>query len=203
MWDNQADRWRLIGFTKKLMAEPPYRVELGAMFPYLFGGGIDQQVEEAVYGWLAAVEHRHGAAHVEFKLRDGIPTLIEINPRLGGDQIRELMMRTYGFDAIAAYLDLHLGKPTPRPSAVPDGGYATSYYLTPPRPGLIERVLPPPDSEHPGIVRSALTSKPFQAGGVRDNDDRLGYVISHAPTFEDSLKQAEQYMSAVELVYSR
>ncbi|MCH0538721.1 ATP-grasp domain-containing protein [Streptomyces sp. MUM 203J] len=202
MWDDHTDGWRILGFTKKLMAELPYRVELGAMFPYHFETAEDDEsVARVVVSWLDAVGHRRGAAHVEFKIVNGVPAMIEINPRLGGDQIRELMRLTIGQDSIDLYTRLYLGLPARDPSPDARGGYATSFYLTPRRTGLVTSVTPP--SELPaGIVRSTFTSERMQIRGVVDNDDRLGYAISWADEFDTSLAIAESYLASVEVQYA-
>ncbi|MFF6980250.1 ATP-grasp domain-containing protein [Streptomyces sp. NPDC008343] len=202
MWDDRTDGWRFLGFTKKLMAELPFRVELGAMFPYRFATAEeDARIAQVVVDWLAAVGHRRGAAHVEFKIVDGVPALIEINPRLGGDQIRELMRLTIGHDSVDLYTRLYLGLPPSEPAGDARGGYATSLYLTPRRTGLITSVTPP--SELPaGIVRSTFSSGPMQINGVVDNGDRIGHAISWADEFDTSLVVAEAYLSRVEVNYA-
>jgi len=201
IWDDGLDEWRMLGFTKKLMARPPFRVELGAMFPYRFGDPHeDARIADVVRQWLTAVRHERGAAHVEFKLVNGVPALIEINPRLGGDQIRELIRLTTGEDAIDLYTRLYLGMPASAPDPAARGGYATSLYLTPPKAGLVASVTPPVTLP-PGIIRSNFVTKPFAAGGVVDNDDRLGYAIAWAPDFDASLRAAEDYVATVDVRY--
>jgi biotin carboxylase len=208
VWSREEDGWLFLGFTKKLMAEPPYRVELGAMFPYVFGAGQDLYVENVVRSWLAAIGHEHGAAHVEFKLVDGEPALMEVNPRLGGDQIRELMLLTRGIDSIGMYLRAQLGL-YPGTSLHPDAEgtpphvdrkYATILYLTPPRVGRINHVRPP-QSADPRVVRHSLTTGPFTSRGVIDNDDRLGYVITIAAEFDESYRVAKDFMEQVKVEY--
>ncbi|KAK1180122.1 ATP-grasp domain-containing protein [Streptomyces sp. NBS 14/10] len=202
IWDDRTDGWRFLGFTKKLMAELPFRVELGAMFPYHFGTAEeDARIVRVVVDWLAAVGHRRGAAHVEFKIVDGVPALIEINPRLGGDQIRELMRVTIGDDVVDLYTRLYLGLPPGEPVGDVRGGYATSLYLTPRRTGLITSVTPPPELPA-GILRATFTSGPMQNNGVVDNGDRLGHAISWADEFNASLAVAEAYLSQVEVKYA-
>ncbi|MDX3434230.1 ATP-grasp domain-containing protein [Streptomyces sp. ME01-18a] len=202
IWDDRTDGWRFLGFTKKLMAELPFRVELGAMFPYHFGSAEeDAGIARVVVDWLTAVGHRWGAAHVEFKLVDGVPALIEINPRLGGDQIRELMRLTIGHDAIDLYTRLYLGLPPGESAGGARGGYATSLYLTPRRTGLITSVTPP-SGLPAGIVRSTFASEPVQINGVVDNGDRLGHAIAWADGFDSSLGIAEEYLSRVEVKYA-
>lgn len=202
IWDESIGEWRLLGFTKKLMAEPPFRVELGAMFPYSFGDTpTDAAVAGIVRRWLAAVGHRFGAAHVEFKMVNGIPALIEINPRLGGDQIRELIRMTIGEDPIDLYTRLYLGLPPSSPDQSARGGYATSFYLTPKRNGLVTSVTPPTTTP-PAIMRSQFIEHEFQVNGVRDNDDRLGYVLSWAKTFDGSYTAASDYLDAVDVRYA-
>jgi biotin carboxylase len=201
IWDTTVQDWRLLGFTKKLMAELPFRVELGAMFPFHFGSEQeDERVAQIVREWLSAAGHRYGAAHVEFKMADGLPALIEINPRLGGDQIRELIRLTTGDDPIDLYTRLYLGLPPAPPVPEARGGYATSKYLPPPRPGLITKVSPP--REFPGVIRSSFVSKPFTAREVIDNDDRLGYTITWADNFDTSLAIASEYLEMIDVQYS-
>jgi len=200
MWNSLRGQWQLLGYTKKLMAAPPYRVEQGAIFPYSFGDELDGHIERVVYSWLEAVGHRYGAAHVEFKVVDGKPALMEINPRLGGDQIRDLMLHTRGFDSINLYLHLYV---QPGEDILPgpaNGGIATSFYMLPPRTGQIRRVIPPAEPM-PGILRSHFSRGPLTMTGITDNDDRLGYVIAHANNLDLSLAYAESFVQQVAVEY--
>lgn len=201
IWDNVRERWQLLGYTRKLLGPPPSPVETGAMFPHWFTPALDARIEATVYDWLAAVGHRHGSAHVEFKVRGDDIHLIEINPRLGGDQIRDLIRLTGGVDPIEMYLDLALGNAV-EISRVPDTGtVATSFYKLPPRVGRIVSVTAPRDYSG-GIVRHSLSNEEMNVSGVRDNDDRLGYVISVADSPETSLAQAEEFMDGVDVEYA-
>ena len=200
MWDNTRHRWQLLGYTRKLLGPPPAPVETGAMFPHRFESDLDRRVEETVYAWLDAIGHRNGAAHVEFKIDGDDVFLIEINPRLGGDQIRDLIRLAGGKDPIEMYLGLALGMPVEVSRVTSPECVATSFYKLPPRPGLITSVRPPSELAS-GIVRHSLVES-MNISGIRDNDDRLGYVISTAPDPGKSLALAEEFMDQVQVEYA-
>ncbi|WP_176947128.1 ATP-grasp domain-containing protein [Lentzea fradiae] len=200
MWDTVRGRWQLIGYTKKLLGPPPFPVETGAVFPYFFEPEFDRVVEETVYAWLAATGHRHGSAHVEFKVDGDSVALIEINPRLGGDQIRDLIRLTSGVDPIDLYMGLYLGRDVRVERAPRTGRYATSFYKLPARLGRVVSVRAP-EGDYEGVVRSNLTTQPMDVTGVRDNDDRLGYVITTADDFDRSIRLAELFMDDVAVEY--
>jgi len=206
MWDNTRHGWQLLGYTRKLLGPPPAPVETGAMFPHWFEPALDARVEQTVYAWLEAVGHRYGSAHVEFKIcGDGATdrdiALIEINPRLGGDQIRDLIRITGGVDPIELYLDLALGNPVEVKRVMTRNAVATSFYKLPPALGRVISVVAP-EIPMPGVVRHSLMVGEMTIDGVRDNDDRLGYVICVASDAEKSLAIAQEFMENVTVEYA-
>ncbi len=202
MWDGLRDCWQLIGYTKKLLAPQPSTVETGAVFPYFFESALDRHIEGLVYRWLAAIGHRWGSAHVEFKVAADTATLIEVNPRLGGDQIRDLIRLTSGVDTIELYLDLAMGDPQPVGRVDVRNRAATSLFKLPERTGRILSV-DPPERPPPGVVRHRLAKGPITIDGLRDNDDRLGYVITEGDSVTDSRRRADDFMAEVRVEYAR
>lgn len=200
MWDSVRGRWQLLGYTRKLLAPPPAPVETGAVYPYFFDETLDKAIESTVYAWLAAVGHRHGSAHVEFKVDGKNIALIEINPRLGGDQIRDLIRLAGNADPIEMYLDLALGKDVRVERTAPRQIFATSLYKLPPKPGKIMAVRAPERIDK-NVIRHSLMSSPAEFDGIRDNDDRLGYVITRGASAEEAVCTAEEFMSQVEVEY--
>ena len=196
LWDTERHRWQLVGYTKKLLGPPPFPIETGAVFPYFFPEELDSAIERTVYGWLAATGHRYGSAHVEFKVDGDRVRLIEINPRLGGDQIRDLIKISSGFDTIDAYLRLYLGERVAVRRAPSAGRVATILFKLPEAPGLYQ-CQEPDSADFPGYVRSSFSKTPVEIRSLRDNDDRLGYVITLGADVEESEARARRYVDAV------
>jgi len=51
-----------------------------------------------------------GPVHIDCIVSDGIPHIIELNPRIAGSFICEVVRDSYGFDAVASLLDKLLGR---------------------------------------------------------------------------------------------
>jgi biotin carboxylase len=81
---------------------------VGHVFPAQLPPVTVRLIGQQVRAWLAAVGLVAGAAHVEFRLHGGCARLIEINPRLPGGQITELVRWCTGIDLVEKYLDFHL-----------------------------------------------------------------------------------------------
>ncbi|WP_158895824.1 ATP-grasp domain-containing protein [Amycolatopsis anabasis] len=108
VWNPEAANWTMCGITRKLLGPEPHFVEVGHIFPAPLDHAVTDEVARRVATWLAAVELRCGAVHIEFRLTEAGPWLIEINPRLPGGHITELVRLCTGIDMVAAYLSFHL-----------------------------------------------------------------------------------------------
>lgn len=72
----------------------------------------------------AAMDITMGVTHVEFRLRDGEPLLLEAAARMGGGPIYRSVQLSTGVDMVEAALDLAMGRTPliePRPDPVPVG----------------------------------------------------------------------------------
>jgi biotin carboxylase len=179
-WDKASDGWRIAGITKKLLGPPPYFVECGHLFPAPLAAALRVTIEERVLSWLSAVGLRCGAAHVEFRLKGDNPYLIEINPRLPGGHITELVRWCTGIDLIAYYLSFHLpGLPLTDPGQAQFSTAAVRFFLS-------SEVAGSADANR--LERHFATMLTFQRGKIqvsestailepRSNYDRRGYAM--------------------------
>jgi biotin carboxylase len=62
-------------------------------------------VREVVSKALRALEIRNGPAYLQIKIRDGVPYVIEVTPRLDGCHLWRLVKMAYGVDLLGATLD--------------------------------------------------------------------------------------------------
>jgi biotin carboxylase len=201
IWDAGAGRWHLLGFTETILGDRPYCQEAAHVFPARLDEATAAKALATVERWLGAVGHRGTAAHVEFKLTaTGEPALMEINPRLGGGELRRLIGRTLRADVVDMYQRLWRGLPVTLPATARPGEYAVVRYLAPPRPGKVLAVAPPP-GDIPGVADYHVA--PIAGTGRKVSPlSRLGWVITIASDASDALASALAFHRATSFLYS-
>jgi biotin carboxylase len=167
---------RILGITRKHLSAPPHFVELGHDFPAVLSATERDAIEECVLRGLDAVGYDFGPAHTEVRLPAKGPVIVEINPRLAGGMIPELVRLATGIDLLDAYLRALAGQ---TPSVAPTRERTASIrFLVAPHAGTLE--APPRYDdllELPGVDRIELTKKSGAVSAPRNAYDRLGYVI--------------------------
>jgi hypothetical protein len=197
LWDDQAQAWRLLGFAETLLSQPPKCKELAHVFPARLDPDTAKLAEETVLEWLDATGHRGTAAHVEFKIDDeGRPALMEINPRLGGGDIRLLIEATTGLDVVDLYQQLWMGRPVTLPDRPWDGApYSVIRYLTPPADGLVRRIGKP-ESQDEAVLDFGIQD--IGPDGVQaTNTSRLGWVITRHDDAETAVDAARAFHASL------
>ena len=178
-------RTHILGVTDKVV-EPGSLIECGHRFPALLGEMERHAVEELTTDALAAIELTDGLSHTEVRLTADGPRLVELNPRQGGGYIFELVSLVTGVNPLGLVIDLALGD-EPRLDGY---GTATS--------AAVSFFLPRPDGQvidadalaaDPLVHRWELDT-PMRGGVPRDNNDRIGYVISTGRPGSDALGHA-------------
>ncbi len=154
-------------------------------------------IVEAVAGdAVGALGIERGICHVELKLTWPLPTVIEVNGRLGGG-VGWLLGRASGFDAVREALRLALGEP---PSAAPVcSGHAIDYF--PHAPAAARRVEALPDPTTLRAVAGVWSARPNRAAGDTvdwrvGDDHRLYDVLIDAPDL-DSLARTLQELELI------
>jgi len=94
--------------------EPGYVSPAGHSLPPTLPEPDLREVEQAVAGFGRALGLRDGPANFDLRHVDGHTVLIEINPRLGGNSITDLVRSAYGVDLAEATVCAALGQ-DPRP----------------------------------------------------------------------------------------
>jgi S-sulfo-L-cysteine synthase (3-phospho-L-serine-dependent) len=99
----------VIGVTDKHVSLAPYFVETGHDFPSCESRAIKESLVATVLRALDAVGFNFGPAHTEIRLTKKGPAIVEINPRLAGGMIPELIKYATGIDVFEAWISLLLG----------------------------------------------------------------------------------------------
>ncbi|WP_326676134.1 ATP-grasp domain-containing protein [Streptomyces sp. NBC_01237] len=118
-WDGTT---RLLGVLSRQTSREPAVREEAAAFPVALpddgpdGGRADGQADSrgGIERWvgrvLDAAGHRRGFAHVEFILTADGPELVEINRRIGGALVGEVLCRSLGTNVYTAMMEEALGR---------------------------------------------------------------------------------------------
>jgi len=205
----------IVGITAKHLGPQPWFVEHGHDFPAdpedaaagecrsATGCGEGPYGASGAAGCAqAAIEALglgFGPAHTEIRVGAGGPVVIEVNPRLAGGRIPTLVRLATGIDLIGATVDAVIGEHKPLPE--PGPGHASVRFLVPPRAGRVRRTAGVAAAAAvPGVVDVAITARPGQqVGGTGSFLDRVGHVITAAPTASTARTSAETALSLLEL----
>lgn len=103
-------RTTVIGVTDKSVTGEPYFIENGHMFPANLAGGVQREVTKYVQDVLEAAGYGYGIGHTEVKLTKNGPRVIEVNPRIAGNYIVELIERVTGINLLRVFVQLALGQ---------------------------------------------------------------------------------------------
>lgn len=185
-------RWHLLGITRKLVSSPPFAVCTGHVFPARLDEPIQRSIRDRVMGWMNAVGLDFGAAHVEFRMTPKGPVLIEINPRLGGALVSELIRHATAFDVVEYLLRQACALPTPDLPHRPASAAAALVYLYSSSAGTIVQVEGADALElMPNVLEFQLPKAGDTVRPLQNDCDRLGYVIARGDDEHEALSRAQ------------
>lgn len=190
---------RCLGVVAKHLSPPPLFVELGHDFPADLPATKAAELESATVTALDAVGYNFGPAHTELRYTPAGPVVVEINPRLAGGMIPELVRYARGVDLLGAFLDLLTGQPVDLEVRCRE--FAAIRFLTASRRGMLAgaqgleaaRALP---SIREASLEKALGIPVQPAQGATD---RLGHVIAAGPLRASVLADLDTAMKGIEV----
>ncbi len=190
----------VVGITAKHLGPPPHFVEMGHDFPALLEAAVAERIAEEALAALAAVGYDLGPAHVELRWTAAGPVVVEINARLAGGMIPELVRHAIGIDLLAAVLDQLSGRP-PRLVARRRGSAAIRFF-TADRAGRLAGAAGLDAARRAPQVREVTLTK-LPGAAVRPAEeaaDRVGFVIAAGGDRGRVLAGVEQARALVRLL---
>ncbi|MFJ9586212.1 ATP-grasp domain-containing protein [Streptomyces acidicola] len=184
-WDGAT---RLLGVLSRQTSRQPAVREEAAAFPVALPqaefGGIERWVGDVLH----LTGHHGGFAHVEFILTAQGPELVEINRRIGGALVGEVLCRSLGTNVYTAMMEEALGR-RPRLMDAPldrDGPAHAFVLVYADRPGVLKGWHGLDElAAFPGNVRWYPTRAPGDAmPQVGDQRGCTGIVLAEAATAE-------------------
>ncbi|MGI2034691.1 ATP-grasp domain-containing protein [Rhizobium panacihumi] len=193
---------RSMGITRKHLGNLPFFVETGHDFPAILTAEAEADITRHVEKICQTVGIDWGPAHVELKLDiSSSPQIIEINPRLAGGFIPEIMRLACGVNVIEEFVRLSTGG-IPLIEATKER-HASIRFIIPDRDGTLYRI------EGISEARSRPHIMDIQFYGSCPNEivlqgnfrDRIGHVIAAADRGEDAAAAAQSALSIVSQSY--
>merc|ERR1719311_704749 len=103
--------WHYAGVADNGPTLEPYFNETWAVCPSLLAKDQQRELKELAVSSVKALGFSAGVFHVECKYTTTGPQLIEVNARMGGGQVRECNLMTWGVDLVEETLFVALGIP--------------------------------------------------------------------------------------------
>jgi cysteine synthase A len=195
-WKGQT---HCVGITAKSVTGSPHFVEYRHLFPAPLDTETAEELVLTACRGVQAVGIVLGATHTELRLSAAGPALIEINPRLAGGMIPEVIRVATGLDLVEQQLRAASGL---SPALGPvRSGHAGIQFLLPDRPGVLKSVAGVEEAAAiPGVERVVITGASGKAvRPARDAYDRIGYVIAHHDHAEQVTAILDMAVSAIRL----
>lgn len=190
----------LVAAVEKTCGEPPHFVErrhiLPAPLPEPVIAGMAAMVRRA----LVAAGVSHGATHTEVKLTPDGPAIIEINPRLAGGMIPELIRLATGVDLIECQLKSAAGAEYALPDRM--DGCAGIEFLLQSGHGVVEEIRGLDEARSvPGVVDVRITAdRGTRVGPAVDAYGRVGWVMARGDTRAEVAAALSAARDSVEIV---
>ncbi|WNI27175.1 ATP-grasp domain-containing protein [Streptomyces sp. ITFR-16] len=187
----------------KHVGAPPVFVETGHDVPALLPPDQAAALINSAVRAVKALGLGWGAAHVELRLDGDVARVIEVNPRLAGGMIPELVRRAHGIDLVGAQVRAALGEDITdliRPGADTSTGAASIRFLTTRTESVLADVTAAESAARavPGVVDTALY-RPVgtRVGPAEDFRGRVGHVIAAGGTPDRTAEAAEAALAAL------
>lgn len=191
----------ILGITKKYLGPEPFFVEIGHDFPASLDAELKKNIIDACKKSLDAIGLTRGIAHIELRIQNNIPFIIEINPRLAGGMIPQLVSKSIQLDLFDTVLELYLGSPaiiSPPKEII----FSVIRFLIPKVGGILKDIrtqpLPPDvkDFSMIGLFKKIGDNITIQG----DFNDRLGYVLVSSHSLENAVQKANILLGHIKYV---
>jgi S-sulfo-L-cysteine synthase (3-phospho-L-serine-dependent) len=183
---------RTVGVVRKLLGQAPWFVETGHDFPAPLADDEVHAVASTARDAVAALGLAFGPVHAEVRLTSNGPRIIEVNPRLAGGNIPELVRHAIGVDLVTETVRLVSGG---RPHLDPTRRCHTAIrFLLPPRAGTLGGVRGTDEAAAvEGVVDVRVTKSPGDIVALQgDFRDRIGHVLAAADDGDTARAAAEE-----------
>ena len=190
----------ILSITDKYITPPPYFVELAHCEPSRLDPQTQEEIGRVAAQAIKAIGIENAPAHVEIKVTQDGPKIVELAARLGGDFITsKLVPLSTGIDMVGASVLLATGE---KPELMPkwQRSAAIHFLHTPEASEGVLAAITVPEAlyQEEGVEEIVIYKKPGDGVcGTHSSNDRLGHVITAGATAEEAMKRGEQILSQI------
>ncbi|GAA3084292.1 pyridoxal-phosphate dependent enzyme [Streptosporangium carneum] len=181
-----------VGVTAKTVSGGPYFVERQHIFPAPLETRDRTALEKIATDALTALGIRCGATHTEVRLSAAGPVVVEVNARLAGGMIPELIRLATGVELLNQQLRSAIGE---TPDLEPTHRrFAGIRFLVADREGVLAEITGVERAHQvPGVKQVVITANSGQTvRPPRNSYDRLGFVIAEGDSPENIAKSLDE-----------
>lgn len=99
---------RLLAVSGRVLGRDWRFREEAVVAPVKLSNALTEDIRDYVRRVLEAIGYDRGFSHTEFVMTKGGFQTVEVNPRLGGSLLGEILSRSFGYNVYRAHLDLAL-----------------------------------------------------------------------------------------------
>jgi len=183
----------------KMTAGVPYCVEIGHSLPSQLPAETLESIKRVAADAVRAIGIDNSAAHVEIKVTDAGPKLVELGARMPGDNVASTMIPIcIGVKMIEACIKIALGE-VPDLSRKPTQGVAIRYF--PAEKGVFYGIEGIDKAMNISGVTEIEVTKEIgdEVKELRSSVDRVGFVIAHAADPKQAMEICEKALSMIKL----
>lgn len=190
----------VVGITRKHLGPLPFFVESGHDFPATLDHEADEAIRRSSSQAVAALGLNWGPAHLELRLSTTGPRIVEVNPRLAGGFIPELVRQSTGVDMIDQTIRLVAGGPPDLSASL--HRYSSIRFVIPEREGDLSGVDGVEEARSLSHVTDVrlYVDPPSKITLRGDFRDRIGHVIACADNSVDAARAVESACAKIGLV---
>ncbi|MER9566935.1 acetyl-CoA carboxylase biotin carboxylase subunit family protein [Mesorhizobium sp. M0571] len=176
----------VIGIGTANFGPPPHFVFRDSTFPSPLTDDEHRRIVDVSLNCLRALGLGWGPAEIELRWMKRGPVVIEVNPRLAGGGIPQLVHLAYGVDLVTEHIKLVIGEE--RNLRTRHSQTAAVRFLIPDRDGILDWISGGDRAAAlPGVAEVKLYVEPKTAiVRKRDYRDRMGYVIAVSSSFTET-----------------
>jgi biotin carboxylase len=187
----------ILGITRKHVSPPPLFVEIGHDFPACLDHDAERAISNTALDALCVMEMNWGPAHVELVMTDRGPVIIEINPRLAGGFIPELVRQATGIDLIRQTVLAVAGQEVELNAE--RSACASIRFVLAPGDGVVAQIGGVDQAEEvAGVTQVQMYRSPNDHVAVHgDFRDRIGHVIASGTVRENVCSAVDRAINAI------
>jgi biotin carboxylase len=196
-----AGRATCVGITAKSVSGNPYFVESGHHYPAALSPSATKQLITLARDALDAAGIREGPSHIEAKLSSSRAAVVEINARLAGGMIPELVRLVDGIDLIEQQIRAAAGMPVDLTPVAREDRCAAIRFLMAEQGGQVVSVSGVEEAQaQPGVRRVLVSATPgSHVVPAQDAYGRIGHVIAGGTDFTEAESRLTRALDLVRI----